>query len=542
MVEKNLCTPSYSISRERSIHHRKNHEGGGCVKNSVLQHNFTGERATQYNRRLMADHKLILITGATGYIGGQLAPRLLERGYTVRVLVRNPDKLAPVPWSADVDVAVGDVLDPTTLHSALSGVDAAYYFVHSMTSGAGFAEKDCTAARNFGEAAKKAGVKRVLYLGGLGVEGPDLSEHLRSRHQTGEALRRTGIPLTEFRAAVIVGTGSISFEMMRYLTERLPVMICPRWTATKTQPIAIEDVLSYLADALDAPASTNEIIEIGGSDVLTYGGMMRGYARVRGLRRHMFHVPVLTPRLSSYWVHLVTPIPSAYATPLIEGLRSEVIVTDNKARRLFPHIQPCSYEEAVRRALAALHPGYFSDLPSPSDDDRSYSCSKTVRSGMIVEVRRHLVSASLHAVFATLSGFGEPGSYPYGFIWRLRALMDRMAGGPGLCYKRQEPGAVTEGDLLGFFRVEQVVSGRSIRLKASVKLPGEGWLEFRAEPVDERRTSLVQRVFFAPKGLTGVLYWYAMCPGHGPIFRKMVKRLARKAEKESKAAGFPPAE
>jgi uncharacterized protein YbjT (DUF2867 family) len=332
----------------------------------------------------MSNTKLILVTGATGYVGGHLVPRLLEAGYDVRVFVRNPQKLKGITWSRRVQIAVGDVHSRETLLSALSGVDAAYYLIHSMTGGTGFAEKDKVAARNFGEVAKNAGVKRVVYLGGLGDPGTHLSEHLRSRQETGEILRRSGVCLTEFRAAIIIGPGSISFEMIRYLTERIPIMICPRWVLSKVQPVGIEDVISYLLESLKKPESANQIIEIGGADVLTYGYMMKAYANVRGLHRWLLHVPVLTPRLSSYWVHWVTPISAAYARPLIEGLRNEVVVTNNKASTIFPEVKPSGYEHAVHQALSQLDPEYFKvEFDETEDAGRLVFFSK-VHNGIII--------------------------------------------------------------------------------------------------------------------------------------------------------------
>ena len=302
----------------------------------------------------MAPNRLILVTGATGYIGGRLAPVLIEKGYQVRCLVRDPSRLYGRSWIGKADVVQGDVLHPETLTEAMQGVEVAYYLVHSMADGRGFSERDLIAARNFSTVARQAGIKRIVYLGGLGDPQADLSTHLRSRQQTGEALRSSGIPVTEFRAGIIVGSGSVSFEMIRYLTERLPVMVCPRWVYTRTQPIAIQDMLEYLITALETPESIGKVIEIGGADVVTYAEMMTGYARARGLKRWLIPVPVLTPRLSSYWVHLVTPIPANIAQPLIAGLHNEVVARDTSARSIFPSIQPVIYQQAVKAALDSL--------------------------------------------------------------------------------------------------------------------------------------------------------------------------------------------
>jgi uncharacterized protein YbjT (DUF2867 family) len=316
----------------------------------------------------------VLVTGATGYVGGRLVPRLLEKGYRVRVLARDASRLQNRPWLDRVQVAEGDVLDPGTLPVAMQSVEFAYYLIHGMREGEAFHQRDVLAARNFAQASKEAGVDRIIYLGGLGDPQANLSPHLRSRQETGEVLREAGVPVTEFRAAIVVGAGSLSFEMIRYLTERVPLMICPRWVSTRVQPIDIATVLEYLVAALDTPASTGKVIEIGGADVLTYGEMMLGYARARHLRRWLVPVPVLTPRLSSYWVHLVTPIPSSMAQPLIEGLRNEVVVRDPLAGTLFPSIRPAGYQAAVEAALANLKSGgidtAWSDSLASSQGDR----------------------------------------------------------------------------------------------------------------------------------------------------------------------------
>ncbi|MHC4517924.1 MAG: SDR family oxidoreductase, partial [Planctomycetota bacterium] len=471
-----------------------------------------------------------LATGATGYIGGQLVPRLLEHGFKVRVLVRDPRMLAGRPWITGVEVAVGDVLAPDTLRPALSGVDAAYYFVHSMTGGSDFAQQDRVAARNFGRAAKDAGVQRVVYLGALGDERTQLSEHLRSRHETGESLRQSGVSVTEFRAAIIVGPGSISFEMIRYLTERIPTMICPRWVRTKVQPIAIEDVVSYLVAALQNPASAGRIIEIGGPDVLSYGDMMKGYARVRGLPRWLLHVPVLTPRLSSYWVHWVTPISAAYARPLIEGLRNEVVVTNAAAAKLFPEIKPSGYQQSVRNALDELKPAYGTGPFLAVEGAESSACLTKIDKGMIVELRRRTVRSQPEALYETITQLGGQNGWPCNCAWRARAALDAMAGGVGMRRSGPTTSCIQAGDTIDFFRVDQVEPNRMIRLKAEMKLPGAGWLQFEAEPVGEGITNLVQTVFFAPKGLLGIVYWYLLYPAHKLIFTRMIDTLTRRAE------------
>jgi uncharacterized protein YbjT (DUF2867 family) len=481
----------------------------------------------------MSGTKSILVAGATGYVGGNLVPRLLQEGYRVRVLVRDPEKLRAKPWRNEVEVFRGDVLEPSTLKPALSGVEVAYYLVHSIISGENFAERDIAAARNFGEAAGQASVKRVIYLGGLGDPETNLSKHLRSRQETGEILRRCGACVTEFRAAIVVGAGSISFEMIRYLTERVPIMVCPRWVISKVQPIAIDDVIEYLVASVRNSNSAGRIIEIGGADVLTYGDMMKLYARVRGLRRLLLNVPVLTPRLSSYWVHWVTPVPAAFARPLIEGLRNEVVVRDNKASEIFPHIKVSTYESAVRRALSRLDPDWFENfinqLASTKEIERSTNF-KTIRDGMIIEVRRRLVRAQASAVYGVVTDIGGPNGWPCNFAWRLRALLDRIVGGVGMRKGSPDPAKIKVGDTLDFFRVEKIEPGRMLGLKAEMKLPGEGWLRFEVTPYGEDRAQLIQTVYFAPKGLPGIVYWYLLYPLHGLIFGRMIKGLAKRSE------------
>jgi uncharacterized protein YbjT (DUF2867 family) len=398
-----------------------------------------------------------------------------------------------------------------------------------MTGGVGFAEKDIIAARNFGEVAKNAGVKRVVYLGGLGDPGTHLSEHLRSRQETGEILRRSGVCLTEFRAAIIIGPGSISFEMIRYLTERIPIMICPRWVKTKVQPIAIDDVIYYLVESLKTPNSEDQIIEIGGADVITYGEMMKGYANVRGLHRLLINVPVLTPRLSSYWVHWVTPISASYARPLIEGLRNEVIVRNNKASAIFPEIEPSSYKNAVHQALSLLDPDYF-EVEFDTSKDTKVVCFTKIQKGMIIEVRQKIVHSVAESVYKSFTELGGSNGWPCNLLWRLRAAIDRIIGGVGMRKGRPETGNIELRDTIDFFRVVKIEPNKMIRLQAEMKLPGDGWLQFEAELVEDSLISIVQTVFFAPRGLLGTVYWYLLHPIHRIIFAKMINKLASKAE------------
>jgi uncharacterized protein YbjT (DUF2867 family) len=482
----------------------------------------------------MQDSRLVLVTGATGYIGGRLVPHLLEAGYRVRCVVRDAKRLQGRPWSDQVEVVEGDALKPETLAPAMEGVWAAYYFIHSLTDTKQYRERDKIVARSFGWAAKEAGIERIIYLGGLGDPEDSLSVHLRSRQETGAALAEAGVPVTEFRAAVIVGSGSMSFEMVRYLTERLPVMISPRWVYTRIQPIAIGDVLRYLVGALEVPESAGSIIEIGGVDVLTYGDMMKGYAKVRGLRRLMIPVPVLTPRLSAHWVHWVTPVPSGIVYPLIEGLRNEVVVRDATARTLFPEIEPVDYETAVHRALSNLEAGqvetrWTDSLASSQGDVRPLEL--TTEKGLQLERRQGIVNASPKEVYRVFTGLGGERGWLYAdWMWRLRGLADRLVGGPGLRRGRRDADEIRVGDALDFFRVEAIEPGRLMRLRLEMIVPGEAWLQFEAQPLPEGRTRLVQTILMAPKGLVGFLYWYGLYPLHGLIFRNLIEAIAERAE------------
>lgn len=477
---------------------------------------------------------MVLVTGATGYVGGRLVPRLIAAGYPVRVLVRDPERLLGRPWLAQVDVARGDVGDPATLAAGLAGVHTAYYLIHSLHGGEGFYEQDLESARNFARAASAAGVQRIIYLGGLGDPDADLSRHLRSRQHTGAALRGAGVPVTEFRAAVIVGAGSASFEMIRHLTERLPGMICPTWVYSRVQPIALEDVLDYLVGALETPESTGQLIEIGGADVLTYATMMKGYARVRGLRRILLPVPILTPWLSSYWVHWVTPIPAEIARPLIEGLRNDVIVRDTRAQALFPGIRPMDYRSSVAAALAELETG---DTESAWNDALTTSQGNRVplvlasQDGLIIERRERNTCASPEEVYEVFTGLGGAQGWLYAnSLWRLRGLIDRLLGGVGMRPGRSSTAGVGVGDVIDFWRVEAVEAGRLIRLRAEMRVPGRAWLQFEAVPLSDGATSLVQTALFAPKGVFGLVYWYGLYPVHKKIFAGLIAAIARRAE------------
>jgi uncharacterized protein YbjT (DUF2867 family) len=488
----------------------------------------------------MADSKLILVTGATGYVGGRLVPRLLEAGYRVRCLVRDPARLQGRAWLTQVDIISGDVLQPQSLPAAMQGVNAVYYLVHSLGGGGDFSERDLVAARNCAEASKSAGVQRIIYLGGLGDPQSNLSTHLRSRHETGAALCEAGVPVTEFRAAVIVGSGSLSFEMIRYLTERLPVMICPRWVFTRVQPIAIRNVLDYLVAAIESQESAGLVLEIGGLDVLTYAGMMSGFAKARGLKRRLISVPVLTPRLSSYWVHLVTPIPAAIAQPLIKGLGNEVVVRDDTARRLFPAIELLDYETAVRLALGKIETHGVETVWSDalaSSQGQTIPVALITGEGMIIERRQRTVAVASEVVYRSFARLGGNRGWLYlDWTWQLRGMIDRLCGGVGMRRGRRDPEDLRVGDALDFWRVEAVERNRSIRLRAEMKVPGRAWLEFRSIAQHNGVTLLTQTAFFEPKGLLGLLYWYGLYPVHSLIFSGLIRKIAESALRQEKAS------
>lgn len=475
----------------------------------------------------------VLVAGATGYIGGRLVPKLLRQGHRVRCLAREPERLQGRGWYHEIEPVQADVMQAETLPAAMADIDVAYYLIHSMAAGPDFHQRDMQSARNFAEAAAAAGVQRIIYLGALADSQSKLSAHLRSRQQTADALRSAGVPLTEFRASVIVGSGSLSFEIIRYLTERLPVMICPRWVYTRTQPIAVDTVINYLTQALNIDESAGRIIEIGGSDVLSYGEMMMRYAEVRRLRRWMLRVPLLTPHLSSYWVNLVTPIPAAIARPLIEGLRNESIVRTGEARYLFPEIQVGDYRSAVGAALDQLDAGClqstWNDALSSSRSDQPRQLQ--VEQGMIIERRQQRLKASTAAAFQSFCGIGGERGWLYmDWAWRLRGFIDRLLGGVGMRRGRRDPDQLQVGEALDFWRVEAIEQDRLLRLRAEMKVPGQAWLQFDVERTDDGQVQLTQTAFFAPRGLSGWLYWYLLYPLHALIFSGMSHRLARRAE------------
>ncbi len=469
----------------------------------------------------------ILVTGATGYIGGRLVPRLLAQGADVRCLAREPARLAGRFVGAEI--VQGDVFKRDDLLRAFDGVSVAYYLVHSMSDNKrDFAESDRIAAKTFGDAAREAGVGRMIYLGGLGNDGEALSHHLRSRHEVGEILRASGVPVTEFRAAVIVGSGSASFEMLRYLTERLPIMIAPKWVNTRCQPIAVRDVLSYLVAELAQHRDGTVVREIGGSDVLTYREMMLRYAVIRGLARQLLVVPFFTPRLSSAWVHLVTPIPSRIARPLIDGLMNEVIVRHAEALGDFPAIRPMGYVEAVDRALNRyLTTGPESTWFDAVDVRRLPGNFAGLTEGMLIDRRQERSPAAARDVATVFSMLGGKRGWLYAdALWELRGVLDRLVGGFGMRRGRRSATDLRIGDAIDFWRVEAWDPAGLLRLRAEMRLPGNAWLQFEAIPEPDGGSLLRQTAFFEPRGIFGYLYWYSLIPFHEFIFGNMAKRIA----------------
>jgi uncharacterized protein YbjT (DUF2867 family) len=474
------------------------------------------------------------VTGATGYVGGHLIPLLLEGGYQVRVFARDALRLAGRPWVEEVEVIEGNVLNPGDLPPAMNGVDIAYYLIHNMTERKGYRDQELRAADNFSAAASQAGVKRIIYLGALGDPGSNLAAHLQSRQQTGEVLAGRGVPVTEFRAAIIVGSGSISFEMIRYLTEKLPLMICPRWVYQKVQPISIKDVLAYLTAAISNPESIGKVIEIGGSDQLPYARMMLTYAEIRGLKRWLIPVPFLTPGLSSHWVHWITPVHASVTRPLIEGLVNEILVRDNSAREIFPAIQPMSYYQAVESALTSIETGQvetrWRDALYSSQGDRQ-SSQLFSEEGMLVEQRQIRIRASQEDVFRVYSRLGGDYGWLYmNWAWRIRGWIDRLLGGSGLRRGRRDPLHLRPGDAVDFWRVEDIQPPRLIRLRAEMVLPGNAWLQYECGPTPDGEILLLQSAIFAPRGLLGFLYWYGLYPAHGIIFSGLINQFKKQAE------------
>ena len=471
----------------------------------------------------------VLLTGATGCIGGRLLATLEAQGHAVRCMTRRPAALAG-RTGRHTSVVRADCLDPASLPAALAGIDTACYLVHSMGGTADFEAQDRAAARNFGAAARAAGVRRIVYMGGLGASA-GLSRHLRSRHETGEELRASGVPVVELRSAVVLGAGSLSFELIRSLVERLPVMICPSWVRTPTQPIALADLVGYLAAVLDLPHGGSRVFEVGGADVVSYGEIMQEYARQRGLRRGLIPVPLLTPRLSSLWLGLTTPVYARVGRELIDGLRTATVVTDDAARAAFP-VRPRGLRQAIAGALeeedAAFAAGPWTEA--------ALSAGTALRWGG-VRIRTRLIHSCAvelpvdpAAAFAPIRRIGGDNGWYYGdWMWRLRGFADRLLGGVGMSRGRRDSEHLAEGDVLDCWRVEAYEPDTRLRLAAEMKLPGRAWLQLDVTPRSGGASTVRQTAVFDPAGLLGRCYWHALYPIHVVLFRGLLRSIARRA-------------
>jgi len=469
----------------------------------------------------------VLLTGATGYVGGRLLRKLEESGRSVRCMVRRPETLSGRA-AEETEVVCGDVLDPDSLDEALAGVTTAYYLVHSMATSGPFAGADRRGAENFAAAARRRGVSRIVYLGGLGPEH-DLSVHLESRHEVGRILRESGVPTIEFRASVIIGSGSASFEIVRSLVDRSPLLLIPRWVVSRTQPIAIEDVLAYLLAALDLDLEESRLFEIGGLDRVAYADLMREYARQARLQRAVVRVPFATPRISGVWLSLVTPVYASIGRELIESLRNDTVVQDGSAREVFP-IRPRRVSQAIERALANEDREFaetrWSDALS-AHQGRSWG--GVTLGQRAVASRKIDVAASPEQTFAPIQRIGgKTGWYYADGFWRLRGLMDSIVGGVGLRRGRRDPVRLAVGDTLDFWRVEAFEQDRLLRLSAEMKTPGRIWLQFEVDG-DQTGATLCQTAIFDPHGLAGLAYWYALYPVHHLVFGGMLRRIRRAA-------------
>jgi tryptophan-rich sensory protein/uncharacterized protein YbjT (DUF2867 family) len=478
----------------------------------------------------------ILVTGGTGYVGGRLIPLLEQRGHCVRCLARRLEFLKS-RVSSKTEIVEGDVLLIESLRTALDGIDTAYYLVHSMGTGKDFEDDDRLAARNFAKAARECGVRRIIYLGGLGDEQQKLSQHLRSRQEVGQILRESGAEVIEFRASIVIGSGSVSFELIRSLVQKLPVMICPKWVSTPAQPIAIEDLLHYLLAAIALPPGPSDIFEIGGPDQVSYGGIMQEYARQRGLKRWMISVPFLSPRLSSLWLGMVTPVYARIGRKLVESLRNPTVVTNRRALETFS-IRPRGLRDAIARALVnedrELAATRWSDALSSSGRPKHWG---GVRFGTrFVDSREIETSVPVECAFAPIERIGGQTGWYYGnWLWRVRGWLDLLVGGVGLRRGRRDLVELQVGDAVDCWRVEAFEPNRRLRLAAEMKLPGRAWLEFEVTPTPTG-SRIRQTAEFDPVGLTGLAYWYSIYPLHELVFGGMLSGIASAARGSSRKA------
>lgn len=493
------------------------------------------------------DKKLVLVTGATGYIASRLIPELLKRGYRVRCMVRGAHRLKTRTWFPHVEIVRGDVMDPSTLAPAIEGVHTAYYLIHNMSSGHGYTSLEQDGAKNFAVAAENSRVEHIIYLGGLADPNRKISSHMRSRIDTGESLRRGKVPVTEFRAGVIVGPGSISFEMIRFMTELMPVIFGPTWLQNMSQPVAAQNVIDYLLAALEKDAEKNGVFEIGGPDRMSYAQLMLTYGRLRGLWRRYVILPGIPLWFMALGVEWMTPVPASIARPLVDGMHSDSLVQDEIARQAFPNVSLIGYEKAVTSAMEQLRPDRLE--PIWADCDRPVKSMK--HEGFFIDHRCSQINASPGKVFQVVSAMGGKNGWLYAnWLWTLRGWLDRLFSGPGMRGRvsphpsplssrsipeggreRGSPqnGGWGEGEIVDFYRVEALENGRLLRLHSELKAPGEGWMEWSVEPEDGV-TRLSQTGFFAPRGFLGFAYWILLSPVHRIVFRGLIKAIVRRSE------------
>lgn len=489
----------------------------------------------------MTDSKLCLVTGATGYIGGRIVNQLLNKGFKVRVMARYPDRLRDMPWYSQVEIIQADALDPLTMREALSGVDIAYYLIHAIDQGPNFGNLETAMANIFADAAKSQNVKRIIYLGGI-IPKQKLSEHLAAREKTGEILRASGVPTIELRAGVVLGSGSASFEMLRYLTERLPIMVTPKWVNTKIQPIAVRDVLRYLVEAAVINEPLNRAFDIGGPEVFTYKEMMLRYAEVAKLRKRIIiTVPLLTPRLSSLWVGLVTPVPGSIARPLVRSLINEVVCSDADIKKFIPDPKEglTSFDDAVDLALTRIKEAQvstrWSSASAPGAPAEPLPSDPSWAGGTLYkDIQRVVVQASDESVWKVVEGIGgERGYFSMDWAWEIRGLMDRLVGGVGLRRGRRDADHLHVGESLDFWRVEERIPNKLLRLRAEMKMPGLAWLEFKINKISSDESELIQQAVFYPRGLAGHAYWWSISPFHVFVFKGMARNICKQAKELS---------
>lgn len=482
----------------------------------------------------------ILVSGASGYIGSRLVPELLAKNYTVRVLVRDVAKIKDRPWFNEVEVAAGDAYILEDVEKAMKTVDAAFFLLHALSPSKTFMDNERKLAYVFGEAALAANVKKIVYLGGLINKSDDpLSPHLKSRETTGTILRTSGVPTIELRAAVIIGSGSVSFEMLRYLTERLPVMTTPTWVRSKIQPISIRDVLRYLVTALELPEGTSRTFDIGGPEVLSYEKMMQQYARIAGVRKRIIiPVPVLSPGLSSHWVGVITPVPPTIAKPLVDSLKHDVVCLENDIKKYIPDPPQglLNFDESCAAALKKIKnhniPSRWTDASTITSPAVPYPGDPSWSGGTLyTDYKEVEVNAPVATVWGVVSSIGgETGWFSPMILWRIRGFLDRIFGGPGLRRSRREPYSLRVGDALDFYRVEKYEPLHLLLLRAEMRLPGVAWLEFKLETLPNGKTKLIQKATYYPKGLAGILYWKSISIFHFIVFSQMITNMKKTSE------------